>query len=229
MAIAQKKSYLKVGSNSVWKYILAICGVLILAMLLIIFVIKPYVNLSEITEFIKTHFTNICSWFKNFFSNPYVKYILIILLIIAGLSLICFFKAKNIILSITTILYSIIFCMTFSGINIMNSYWFWILLIIAELLAIIVSCIVTGDSFFTCCESVLIQLFVLVPVWIIMYCLCSYVAEQEKVGLENLFYLILQFATFATVLGYQLIIMFSDGDAITSIPDIVVDMTGDED
>lgn len=229
MAIAQRKSHLRAGSNSAWKYILAICGIVIVTLLLLIFVIKPDFDLSGITNFIKTHCLNISSWFENFFSSFSLNVVQIILFAATGIILIYCLKTKNIILTITAIFYGVICFITFGGINIMNSHWFWILFIIAEIIAIIVSYIFTGDSFFTCCESVLFQLIILLPMWFIMEVLCVAVSDKGDTQLETLFYLIMQFLTFAVVLGYQLIMMFSDGSTSGSERDPVMDMTGDED
>ena len=171
------------------------------------------------------------SWFKDLFGTNIFQYkniAQIIVLAISGTAIIYFLKNKNIILLITSLFYGIIYFITFSGLNLMNSYWFWILIGIAELIAIITTYISTGDTFGSCCESILFQLFVLVPVWFIMYCLCSSAAEKRNTELENLFYLILQFATFTVVLGYQLIMMFSNETTSIGERDPVVDMTGDE-
>lgn len=218
LAKAHKKSYLKVGtSRRKKKIILSLVGIAILIVSLAIVISKINIDLS---------------WLKNILATIDIKSVSIsqiIVLIAGGIAICCFSKYRNINLLITTIFYGAICFITFGGINIMNSYWFWILICIAELIAIVTTYISTGDSFFTCCESVLLQLFILVPVWFIMYCLCSYAAEKGNAELENLFYLILQFATFAVVLGYQLIMMFSNGNTGIDQRDITVDMTGDED
>ncbi len=229
----QKKSYLKVVDTRRRKIVLiSIIGILVLAISIVAIAIKFDMTLSKFGDIVKTSYIDIISWFKNLFGSNIFKQtniFRIIILLISGTATIYFLKNKNIILLITTLFYGIIFFITFGGINIMNSYWFWILIGIAELIAIITTYISTGDSFISCCESILFQLFVLVPVWFIMYCLCSYAAEKGNAELENLFYLILQFATFAVVLGYQLIMMFSDGNTSIDQRDITVDMTGDED
>lgn len=218
MAIEQRKSYLKVGtSRRKKKIILSLVGIAVLIISLAIVISKINIDLS---------------WLKNLFATIEIKSIniaQIIVLIAGGIAIFCFAKYKNIILLITTIFYGVICFITFGGINIMNSYWFWIFICIAELIAIITTYISTGDSFFSCFESVFFQLFGLVPIWFLMYCLCSYAAEKGNAELENLFYLILQFATFAVVLGYQLIMIFSNGNTGIDQRDITVDMTGDED
>lgn len=218
MAKAQKKSYLRVGtSRSKKKIILSLVGIAVLIVFLSIVISKINIDLS---------------WFKNILAAIKIKSVnisQIIVLIAGGIAIYCFAKYRNIILLITTLFYGAISFITFGGINIMNSYWFWILICIAELIAIITTCISTGDSFISCCESVLFQLFVLVPIWFVMYCLCSSAAEKGNHQLENLFYLILQFATFTVVLGYQLIMMFSNGNTTIDQRDPTVDMTGEED
>lgn len=228
----QIKSYLKVVDTRRRKIVLiSIIGVLVLAISIVALAVKFDITPSKFGGIVKTSCTNLASWFKNLFGTNIFQYrniVQIFVFAISGAAIFYFSKNKNIILLITSLFYGIIYFITFSGINLMNSYWFWILIGIAELIAIITSYISTGDSFVSCCESILFQLFVLVPVWFIMYCLCSYAAEKGNAELENLFYLILQFATFTVVLGYQLIMMFSNGTASIGERDPVADMTGDE-
>ncbi len=218
LAKAHKKSYLRVGTSSrKKKIILSIVGIAVLIISLAVLNSKTTINFS---------------WLKNIFTTIDFKYVnisQIFLLIAGGVAIFCFAKTKNILLLVTTLFYGIIYFISFGGINFMNSYWFWILLVIAEIIAIIASYIFTEDSFLTCCKGTLFQLFILVPVWFFMYCLCSSAAEKGNAELENLLYLILQFVTFTVALVYQLIMMFSDGSTSINEPDPVVDMTGDED
>ena len=222
----QRKSYLKVGSSFPWKTVLIIGGIIALTAILIIGVMGMDIDLSGFGNSIKAYWLNFIHWIENIFSDFSVNLAQIAVLIIAGIAAICFLK--NPVLLITATFYGIVFFLTLGGVNLMNSYWFWILILIAELIAIIATYFFTGDSFGSCCSGAFIQLFVLVPVWFILGCLCLSAAEKENAELENLFYLILQFVTFAVVLGYQLIIMFSHSDNGLSTRDPVIDITDDD-
>lgn len=222
----QRKSYLKVGSSFPWKYLLIIGGMIALTAILIIGIMHTDIDLSGVGNSIETYWLNFIHWIENVFSDFSVNFAQIAVLIVAGIAGICFLK--NPILLVTTIFYGIVFFLTLGGVNVINSYWFWILILVAELIAIIATYFFTGDSFGSCCSGVFFQLLILVPVWFILGCLCLSAAEKENVELENFFYLILQFVTFAVVLGYQLIIMFSRGDNGLTLRDPVVDITDDD-
>lgn len=212
----RRKSYLRAGRKRHTKLILTILAIVVLVVAAIIAFHKFGIDFS----FIKSLISKVD--FKS------IKKAQIIVAAIGTVALICFIIAKNATWIITTILYSIIYFITLGGINIMNSYWFWILFAVAELLAIIVSCGTTGDSFFAGCGGSLFQLFALGPIWLFIYAFCSYAAEKGNTELENLWYLVLQFLTFAVVFGYQMIMMYSKGGGATYDRDPVADMIGDE-
>lgn len=136
MAIAQRKSHLRAGSSGCKKKIILII-VVIAALIVSLAIVISKINID-------------LSQFKDIFAKIEVKSIStaqIVVLIAGGIATFCFAKYKNIILLITAIFYSMICFITFGGINIMNSYWFWVLICIAELIAIITTYISTGDSF----------------------------------------------------------------------------------
>lgn len=226
MAKARKKSYLKAGSSSAWKYIFIIGGIIAVAACLVIGMVKTNTDISGIGNFIKTCRMDLIHWTADLFSDFSINPAQIILSVVVVIAMVCFFK--NFILLITSVFYGVVFFITLGGVNIMNSYWFWILIIAAELIAVFATYFSIGASFISCCENILWQLFVLVPVWLILGCLCLYASEKENVQMENLFCLILQFLTFAIVLGYQMIMMFSSSSDDMTIRDIVADIIDDD-
>lgn len=212
----RRKSYLRVKRKRYTKLIISLIVVAVLVAAAVVVLKKFGINPDYIKNLImKVDLSAI--------STPQI-----IVAIIGVIALICFIIAKNITWIFTTLFYSAICFITFGGINLMNTYWFWILFLVAELLAVIVSRGTTGESVAASCGGTFLQLFALGPIWFFMYAFCSYAAEKGNTELENFWYLVLQFLTFAVVFAYQMIIMYSKGDGPASERDPVADMIGDE-